>query len=252
MRDETSAPRVSGRAARAIRSLRRIVVQYRAKTKPHYPSPNGWRRLRDDDVWRRVVSQVSVVGSAASGERLLSSREAMAALRYSRLVRLGTAARAREIHRRLRTHGVRYVTPRSATCAKTRSLVRNLSFFETFPGGPAGYICALAALPTEEQRIARVSKDLAFVKLKGARDLLAEIGLAKDVIALDARVLGVLRALGMDVARNVTSSPRSYAKLEALLLREVCAPERVTGVVLDRILFWNAGEIRRRIEEGVR
>ncbi len=249
MADETSARHVAGRV-RAVRSLRRIVRHYRDGTRLHYPRPDRWKRLRAEDVWRLVLGQVAVVGSAASGERLLSSREAMAALRYRRLVRLESAARAREIHRQLRTHGVRYVTPRAATCAKTRSLVRNLSFFETFPGGPAGYIRALAALPTDEQRIARVSKDLAFVKLKGARDLLAEIGLAKDVIALDVRVLGVLRALGLPLAPNATSSPRSYAKLEALLLREVCAPERVAGVVLDRILFWNAAEIRQRIEEG--
>jgi thermostable 8-oxoguanine DNA glycosylase len=204
--------------------------------------------VSDDDVWSLVIGQVSVVGSAASGERLLSSRTAMRALRYRRLLRLSAAARTREIHRLLRAHGVRYVTLEPAKCAKTRALVRNFAFLEEFPGGPAGYVRRLAALPSEGERIARVSKDLAFIKLKGSRDFLAELGLATNVIALDVRVLGILRALEVKLAPNTTSSRRSYTRLEAMLLREVCAPEGITGVVLDRILFWNAAEIHEAIE----
>jgi thermostable 8-oxoguanine DNA glycosylase len=206
--------------------------------------------VSDDDVWNLVLGQVSVVGSAASGERLLSSKTAMSALRYRRLVRLNAAARTREIHRKLRAHGVRYVTRRPANCAKTRALVRNLAFLENSPGGPSCYIRQLAALPSEEDRIARVSKDLAFIKLKGSRDFLAELGLATNVIAFDVRVLGILRAVGMKLVPNTTSSRKSYERLQALLLREVCAPEGVTGVVLDRILFWNAAEIRLANERG--
>jgi len=249
MRDEANAQRRSGRT-QAIQSLRRVVRLFRNKTKPHYPRPHRWRRLGDDDVWNLVLGQVSVVGSAASGERLLSSRTAMRALRYRRLLRLGAAARTREIHRLLRAHGVRYVTLEPAKCAKTRALVRNLALLEEFPGGPSGYIRRLATLPSEEDRIARVSKDLAFIKLKGSRDFLAEVGLATDVIAFDVRVLGILRALGLKLAPNTTSSRKSYEQLQAMLLREVCAPEGVTGVVLDRILFWNAAEIHRAIERG--
>ncbi len=249
MPDE-SIPSRRSEPPRAIRSLRRIVRLYRSKTRAHYPSPHRWRRLGDDDVWNLVLAQVSVVGSAASADRLLSSKAATSALRFRRLVRLPAAARTRQIHRLLRAHGVRYVTPRPAKCAKTRALVRNLAFLETFPGGPVGYVRELAALSTEEERIARVSKDLAFVKLKGSRDLLAELGLATDVIAFDVRVLGILRALGLPLAPNTTSSPKSYARLQQTLLRDVCAPEGVTGVVLDRILFWNSAEIHEAIEHG--
>jgi len=249
MRDETSAPSRSGRE-RAVRSLREIVRRFLKATRSHLPAAGRWRRLTDEDVWSLVLVQVCAVGSAASVDRLLASRPATSALRYRRLLRLDAAARAREIHRALREHGVRYVTRARSRCAKTRALVRNLGFLEAFPGGPAGYVRGLAALPSEEERIARVSKDLAFVKLKGSRDLLAEIGLATGVVAFDVRVMGVLRALGLDPPPNATSSRRSYERLEAELLREVCAPEGVTGVVLDRILFWNAAEIHRAIERG--
>ncbi len=245
----TSAPGRPGRD-RAIRALRSIVKRFRSATTSHVPGPDRWRRMSDDDVWSLVLAQVSVVGSAASADRLLSSRVAMSALRYRQLVRMDAAARKREIHRLLRAHGVRYVTRQAGKCAKTRALVRNLAFLEEFPGGPSGYLRQLAIQRGEGERIARVSKDLAFVKLKGARDLLAEMGLAKDVIAFDVRVLGVLRALGLPLAPNTASSARSYARAEAMLLREVCEPEGITGVVLDRILFWNAAEIRRGIERG--
>ena len=135
-----------------------------------------------------------------------------------------------------------------ARCRKTAALVRNLDRLHRAPGGPAGYLAALAAMPDENERVKRVSRDLSYIKLKGARDLMVELGLAREVVALDARVLRILRKAGFAIPDDVQSNPASYSAVQGLLLDSICRPSGISGGALDRILYQESKQILAALE----
>lgn len=238
-----------GEPARA--ALRRAVRKYRERTEPFFPRPGAWRDMDDDAIWKHVVYQVAVVGGSASQPRLAASEAAQRELRFERLRALDDAGRRRAIHAVLRAHGVRYAAAEITRCRKTSALARNLEFLAGVAGGPKGYLERIAALPGDELRAARASVDLAYVKLKGARDLLAELGVVTDVIALDSRLLGILEAVGVHPPADVQISPKSYAVLQRELIEGVARPEGITGVQLDRILYRNYESILADAGNGI-
>jgi hypothetical protein len=65
------------------------------------------------------------------------------------------------------------------------------------------------------------------------------------VIALDARILGILRELGADVPAGTPSNPAEYEAIQSALLTQVCRPMGITGAELDRILYWSRDPIGR-------
>ena len=228
----------------AAKEMISVVQGFIESTRHRFPVRDAWRKLDDDGVWKHIVYQVCVVGSSASYERLVQSEVAQKVLEYGSLIAVGGDEQARVINKSLRDHGVRYASANIAKCPKTRALVRNLNFLAHFPEGPTGYLRSLS-LVHENERIERVMRDLSYIKLKGARDLLAELGLALDVIALDSRVLGILRSFGADVPKDTPTDPVKYQAIEQTLLSQVCRPLGITGVELDRILYWNYQNIRR-------
>jgi len=56
----------------------------------------------------------------------------------------------------------------------------------------------------------------------------------KDAIALDTRVLQILRAVGAKVPLKVEAKKASYEALQDELVRKVCRPLHISGAVLDR------------------
>lgn len=220
-----------------VSGLKKVVLETIESTRHRFPKRDAWRSLDDDGIWKHIVYQVSVVGSSSSYERLVQSPQAQDGLRYDRL-RAGSPESARQIHKILRDHGVRYASADILKCPKTKALGRNLGFLNRFSGGPTAYAKLLSTLP-EEERISRVIRDLSYIKQKGARDLLAELGLATNIIALDSRILGILRSLGANVPQSTPTDPSEYGEIQSELLERVCKPLGITGVELDRVLYWN-------------
>jgi len=213
-------------------------------TRDHFPERDAWKKLDDDGVWKHIVYQVCVVGSSASYERMINSSTAQTALRYNTVSVLDADEQARVINKVLRDHGVRYASANLAKCPKTKALVKNLDFLAGYKGGPTGYVKKLSLLD-ENERIEVIMRDLSYIKLKGARDLLAELGLAHNVIALDSRVLGILRSFGADVPKETPTDVQKYQTIQKALLSQICEPLGLTGVELDRILYWNYQNIRK-------
>lgn len=60
--------------------------------------------------------------------------------------------------------------------------------------------------------------DMAYIKDKGARDLLVELGMVKDVVALDVRVQNVLETIGIEVDVSMTKGAGYDAVENALRL----------------------------------
>ena len=79
--------------------------------------------------------------------------------------------------------------------------------------------------------------EMADIKNKGARDLLIELGLVLNAIALDTRLKSVLKRLGANLPDDITTNRARYRSLEQELLSKICIPCSITGGHLDRILF---------------
>ena len=64
---------------------------------------------------------------------------------------------------------------------------------------------------------------------------MAELGLARNVIALDVRLLNLLRLAGVRVSSKTQNHEATYRQLQDALLEQVARPAGVNGVQLDRI-----------------
>ncbi|MFZ5539383.1 MAG: hypothetical protein ACOY5V_06555 [Pseudomonadota bacterium] len=208
----------------------------RFKQEVEVPPADAWKSMSDGLLWLRVLEQIAVVGKAASGRALREELGSEAELWWSHLKPLPESERQVEIHRRLRSAGVRYVMPDSAECKKTKAAVYDFGVLESY-GGPRQYFAHLASVPMEPWRISAIVDEMAYIKDKGARDLLIELGLVRDAIAFDTRLKAVLERLGAELPKDLATNRARYKALERELLSKVCVPCGVSGGHLDRILF---------------
>jgi hypothetical protein len=230
-----------------VRALRVVVKKYLPHTS--VPKPGRWRRLDDDANWKHFVMQVGVAGKSAPATMIAERWGKDLGIEIASLRPLPPRERRKAIHLAIRTCGVRFASASISRCRKTEAIAHNYAFLASWPDGPSGYLSTLGALPDDSPRALRLRKDMTYIKLKGSRDLLADLGLAVDVIALDVRILNVLKALGVDLPKGVTISPSRYEALESELLEKVCRPLGLTGVAFDRVLYQNYPDIQR---EGCR
>jgi hypothetical protein len=220
--------------AKMAQRLREVAERFR--TAVPMPEPDRWRNMSDGQLWLAVLRQLAVVGRAAAAEALTQKIEPRSDFWYSTLAAASATARRTEMHRQLRSAGVRYVERDSAKCKKTAAADYNFELLRSY-GGPKSYFTSLAAVPHESWRISIISDDLAYIKNKGARDLLIDLGLVRDAIALDSRLQGVLRSVGVDLPDDVTTNKLKYRSLERELLEKVCGPCSMSGGHFDRIHF---------------
>ena len=233
--------------AGSIEKLRAIASNpaYLAAARPHFPPRDAWKTVDDARLWRMVLSQVCVVGSSAGWERMRVDGNAEVTLALGRLIAMNEDARCDAIHSALIRHGVRYAMPNPRECMKTAALLRNLSFVEGLPGGARPYLRQLADMDRDKDRVKRIKRDLAYIKNKGARDLLIELDLGRTLIALDARLIGVLTACGVPVPKNVQGDSAAYEALQQAICELVCSPTGLTGAEFDRVVYRNYDDIRR-------
>jgi hypothetical protein len=203
--------------------------------------------MSEDTIWKYFIYQVAVVGGSSSYERLLHSDAAQQDLSLDYLGKLSLKERGTLINRTLRKNGVRYVSSELSKCRKTSAVLRNFHFLSTHAGGPIGYLSYLSSLATEAERIEAVQCDTSYIKLKGARDLLAEFGLISEAIALDTRILGLLNRMGCNISTEIQTSEAQYTKLQRELIERVAKPVGMTGIELDRVLYRNYDEILSKL-----
>lgn len=206
--------------------------------------------MSDDAIWLCFVSQIVVVGSSAPTQSLDETGD-WKHLSLRRLRRLRASQQKRVVHSVFRRHGVRYAGKTVATCRKSKAVVANLATVLD-AGGPKRYITALVENNEEKSVCRQIAKDFAYIKLKGSRDLAAELGLVRDSIALDVRLLKILALCGVNAPQGIKSNRASYEDVHDVLLDRVCRPARVTGAEFDRILYQNYKAICRDLENGRR
>jgi len=245
MKPEFNLPK---RAASRLVSLAR---EFRPKTRKHFRPYGVWRRLDNNGIWMNFLCQVVVAGGSKPWDKLEASPEAMKLLRFGSLRRQSAARQSITINRLFREHSVRYASDDRSRCRKTAAVVANLERLASAPGGPKGYLKELCRGP-EDGRVKKIATDFRYIKLKGSRDLSAGLGLAKNVIGLDVRLLTLLRLVKVDIPKRVQTSSDVYKAVHDALLRQVCRPIGITGAQLDRILYNNYDEIKVRLTNRTR
>jgi hypothetical protein len=221
---------------------RLVHVVERFRHEVQVPAADCWKKIGNGDLWASVLGQIAVVGSANSGLALKAELGSDLDSWWEYLRAASAQSRRAEIHTKLRKAGVRYVRAESTACEKTKAAVYDFEIMESH-GGPRRYFEQLASVPVEFWRIAVVAGELAYIKNKGARDLLIELGLVQNAIAFDTRLKAVLQRLGANLPEDLTSNPACYKSLEQELLSKVCIPCSITGGHLDRILFNRSKEV---------
>ena len=204
----------------------------------------SWKHRDKDWLWLRVLCQIVVAGNAAPGETLMNSPAVKERLAFARLRRLRPRQRRHLLHCVLQAIGTRYVGEKTPN-RKVDAAVHNFRALDE-AGGPRQFFERVAALPTEKERIQFLNnrKTLQFYGKKGARDTLIELGLAKWCLALDGRILGLLKKVGARVPRSID---KHYEEIETELIDRVAKPCGLSGGKLDRILFQNYGDIMVRL-----
>jgi hypothetical protein len=215
------------------RTLRKLVARYKKEVRPW----KSWKRRTPDELWRKVLTQVIVVGNAGPGYLLERSVEAKRQVSLARLksFRNDRAAVKRHLHRILLALGTRYVGKSWRKDRKAHAAAQNYLALVT-SGGPKRFFTKVAAQRTEKERLQFLTERLRYYGDKGARDTLIELHLASNCMALDVRIAGLLRRLGAKVSESLG---RDYEEVEKELIHRIAVPCHLTGAELDRILFQN-------------
>ena len=74
---------------------------------------------------------------------------------------------------------------------------------------------------------------------KSSRDLLMELGIVKNAIALDVRVQSILTKVGINIPKGVENNPKIYDEVENDILTKICKPLNLLGVEFDRMIYQN-------------
>jgi hypothetical protein len=232
---------------RHLERFRQIKRLFYSKTE--IPKENNWQSLTNNDIWLYVVAQVMVVGRSSPYEKFSKSAELKNEIAYETLAHIEDEEEIkRKINHVLLAVGTRYASSDISKCAKTRALVHNFKVLRTFESGPKGFFTKLSEFKgpdSDKTRIRYAMQSLAYIKSKGARDLLMELGLVKDAIALDARVQNVLQKVGIQTLRDFANTPKLYDQTEEDILTKICRPLGITGIEFDRVLYQNYEQIMK-------
>jgi hypothetical protein len=110
-------------------------------------------------------------------------------------------------------------------------------------GGPRQFFKKVAAKKNREAMVEYLSEELKYYKKKGCRDILIDLRLACDCLALDQRLNNILEGVGAKIHGSIN---RQYEQIERELIKRV-AKTSLSGGPLDRILFQNYGDIMVRL-----
>jgi hypothetical protein len=185
---------------------------------------------------------VIVVGRSSPYEKFNRNEELKKKISYESLSKLQSDYELKKtINQVLLAIGTRYAQTNPDKCLKTQALVHKFGQVSK-EGGPVSFLKKLSQFRDDNERIQFVIRSFKFIKNKGARDLLMELGIVRETIALDVRMQNIFGKLEIEFPRNI-SNPKVYDQIEEDILFKVCKPLGISGVELDRMLYQNYDEI---------
>jgi hypothetical protein len=215
--------------------LRKAVRRNKSQVKLGKP----WNKRTDDALWRKVLGQIVVIGRAEPGERLQNDRKIARKVSVRKLNGFqNDAALRRYLHELFVKLKVRYVGSNWKKDWKAAASARNFRVLMAAGGPRQFFLKHIANCTTEKERIETLRKDLKGYGNKSARDTLIELRLAENCMALDTRIFGVLKKVGVKV-----SPDDIYQQVERELIRKVAKPLGISGALLDRVLFQKYDQI---------
>lgn len=254
MRKKTAnTARDDQRAAEKLKGWSALRLAVRANH-PHakVEPADRWRSLGEDGIWCSVVGQVAVIGRSNPWDVMKASWKG-SGLEYDEVSRAVGAGRVAEVASLLQHHfakaGVRYAGTKADPSRKASACARNLVRLRAL-GGPTRFAEILASIDAENERVELTRALLSEVGPKGARDLLMGLGLHRNSIALDARVMGALRAARVTELKKAPSDREAYNALERMLIDEVAGPLKLEPIVVDRTLYWRNKEVIAALAEA--
>jgi hypothetical protein len=209
--------------------LRKAAKRYKGQVKLGEP----WSKRTDDALWRKVLGQVVVIGRAEPGERLQHDPKIAGRVSVRKLGGFQSeAALRRYLHELFAELKVRYVGSNWKNDWKAAASARNFRVLMAAGGPRRFFLKHIASCTTEKERIEALQRALKRYGNKSARDTLIDLRLAKNCMALDTRIFGVLKRVGVKV-----SPDDIYEQVERELIKKVATPLGISGALLDRILF---------------
>jgi len=216
-----------------------------------------WKRERDiwrkmlqknpDELWvRYIIGQFCVTRGIRNWENLKKCKDNW--LTFHRKMRLGVLIEQSDVSNYILgvfeefkpTIYWKKIAKKIANFVQKPNIVKNgkLILFDNLEG-----------LNENQKREKLLERTRGFFNMKSVSDLMIEVGMAKDLIAFDTRIVGFLvdyllepgtlsakEDNGSKLIGKVQSSPMLYKKMEQEL-RKVCKEIRIPLSKLDRIIF---------------
>ena len=212
------------------------------------PKPDNWKDLCNNQIWLKVIGQVMLVGSSLPEKKF--SDQLKEKVSYDQLLKIKDDENQlkKVIHEILRAVKTRYASASVEKCRKTKALVHNFKVLSEYKDGPKGFLKEISKLSTDKEKIKYVMSKFKYIKSKGARDFLMDLGLVRDAIALDVRLQNVLKKIGINIPEGIKSNPKLYDKVEEELLSKVCKPLNLSGVEFDKMIYQNYDKIMKMFD----
>lgn len=197
-----------------------------------------------------------MVGGSKPAERLGNNEELKKQISYKRLLQIRQETELiSSIREVLRELGTRFPN------RKARAIAHNLRVLEN-AGGPKFFIRHLTKIKGPNADRARIryflefkpqgfEKGFIYIRNKSARDLLMQLGVVRNALAFDTRLLDIFEKVGIIEAeriRSKISNPRIYERIEDEILGKICRTLGLSGVEFDRMLYWKKDDILKLLE----
>lgn len=230
---------------RHLKTFKKIKKLFYSKTK--IPEEDNWKTWTNNDIWLHMVTQVMAVGGSKPAEKFEKDTKLKSKVAYEKLMQIKEKEeRKKTINQVLCAVGTRFSSSEISKCKKTDALVHNFKILMNFKGGPKGLLKKLSDFRgpnADRRRIKYVMTIFTYIKSKGSRDYLMELGLVKDAIALDVRIQNIFNKTGIVIPKGFENNPKLYDEIENDILMKICKPIGISGIELDRILYQNYGDI---------
>lgn len=223
-----------------IDEFRKIKEEFITKTS--VPKQNNWKERTDNELWHHLIGQIITVGGSLPAEKFGDRDDLKKEVSYGKLIEIENQSIIKKmLNKVLRQVGTRYASKDIEKCRKTNALAHNLKILKSFKG-PKKLLQRISEFKGKNSDLRKVKylmKVFRFIQSKSARDYLMELGLVRNAVALDVRILNILKSMGIKVPKEVESNSKTYDYVEKIILERICDSLNLEGIEFDRMLYQN-------------
>lgn len=224
--------------------MKALKERYFGLTQQYFRPKNWWKRTSSEKLWIELVGQICIIGRSVPWDSLKASPDInrISIVSLSQVYeKEGRGGLVRHIHTILAKHGVRYVSKNKAKSRKAEQITDAFLNPTVVKNQELILLSKLEGTPDPRHALRTAVKG---VGLKSASDYLIETGFSDDYMALDVRVMTILKKWQKNgLFQDLTISPKSYIQIEARL-RKAASRAGLTLGELDRIIYRNYSNLK--------